>query len=142
MIQNFFFLGGGGGGGVSLSPQRLNILIVGNMGVMICLGQGSLHSLSDSSWRCDKGTWTVEFKSRCRPTPVCLNQLKKTHTLCNQCLFYFVWRKCHDLIKQCFWKTKKVPLSLKISTLIEDWDIAIEILSQNQSLHLKPPPTH
>ena len=43
-----FFLGGGGGGG-SLSPPRLNIFTVGNMGVMICLGQGDLRSLSASS---------------------------------------------------------------------------------------------
>ena len=40
----FFFLGGG-----SLSPPRLNIFTVGNMGVMICLGQGGLPSLSASS---------------------------------------------------------------------------------------------
>ena len=40
----FFFLGGD-----SLSPPRLNIFTVGNMGVMICLGQGGLHSLSASS---------------------------------------------------------------------------------------------
>ena len=44
--------------------------------------------------------------------------------------------------KTMFLENKKVPLSLKISILIEDWDIAIELLSQNQSLHLKPPPTH
>ena len=47
----FFFLGGGGG---SLSPPMLNIFTVGNMGVMICLGQGGLRSLSASSrlpWR-------------------------------------------------------------------------------------------
>ena len=60
MIQTFFFFffffffwggGGGGGGGGSLSPPRLNIFTVGNMGVMICLGQGGLHSLSASSSR-------------------------------------------------------------------------------------------
>ena len=49
-----FFLGGGGkgggGGGGSLSPLRLNIFTVGNMGVMICLGQGGLRSLSASSY--------------------------------------------------------------------------------------------
>ena len=39
-----FFLGG------SLSPPRLNIFTVGNMGVMICLGQGGLRSLSASSY--------------------------------------------------------------------------------------------
>ena len=33
----------------SLSPPRLNIFIVGNMGVMICLSQGGLRSLSASS---------------------------------------------------------------------------------------------
>ena len=41
----FFFLGGVG----SLSQPRLNIFTVGNMGVMICLGQGGLRSLSASS---------------------------------------------------------------------------------------------
>ena len=50
----FFFFGGGvGGWGVwagSLSPQRLNIFTVGNMGVMICLDQGGLRSLSASSF--------------------------------------------------------------------------------------------
>ena len=43
-----FFCEEGGGGG-SLSPPRLNIFIVGNMGVMICLGQGGLRCLSASS---------------------------------------------------------------------------------------------
>ena len=38
----FFFFWGGG-------VPRLNIFTVGNMGVMICLGQGGLRSLSDSS---------------------------------------------------------------------------------------------
>ena len=33
----------------SLSPPRLNIFTVGNMGVVICLGQGGLRSLSASS---------------------------------------------------------------------------------------------
>ena len=36
-------------GGGSLSPPRLNIFIVGNIGVVICLGQGGLRSLSASS---------------------------------------------------------------------------------------------
>ena len=49
-----FFLifsgGGGEGGGCSLSPPRLNIFTVGNMRVMICLGQGGLRSLSASSF--------------------------------------------------------------------------------------------
>ena len=53
MIQTFFWGvgggGGGGGGGASLSPPRLNIFTVANMGVMICLGQGGLRSLSASS---------------------------------------------------------------------------------------------
>ena len=40
------FLGGRGG---SLSPPRFNMFTVGNMGVMICLGQGGLRSLSASS---------------------------------------------------------------------------------------------
>ena len=38
---NLFFWGGGEGG--SVSPPRLNIFTVGNMGVMICLGQGGLR---------------------------------------------------------------------------------------------------
>ena len=48
----FFFLGAGvgeGWGGGSLSPPRLNISTVGNMGVMICLGQRGLCSLSAPS---------------------------------------------------------------------------------------------
>ena len=40
----FFFRGVG-----SLSQPRLNIFTVDNMGVMICLGQGGLRSLSASS---------------------------------------------------------------------------------------------
>ena len=47
----FFFFGGGGGeGGGSLSPPKLNIFAVCNMGVMICLCQGGLRSLSASSY--------------------------------------------------------------------------------------------
>ena len=42
----FFFFRGVG----SLSQPRLNIFTVGNMRVMICLGQGGLHSLSASSF--------------------------------------------------------------------------------------------
>ena len=42
-----FFWGGEG----SLSPPRLNIFTVGNMGVMIYLSQGGLRSLSASSWK-------------------------------------------------------------------------------------------
>ena len=42
----FFFFRGG----CSLSQPRLNIFTVDNMGVMICLGQGGLHSLSASSF--------------------------------------------------------------------------------------------
>ena len=34
----------------SLSQPRLNIFTVGNMRVMICLGQGGLHSLSASTF--------------------------------------------------------------------------------------------
>ena len=40
-----FFLGG------SLSPPRPNIFAVGNMEVMICLGQGGLRTLSASSYQ-------------------------------------------------------------------------------------------
>ena len=39
----------GGGGGSSLSQPRLNILTVGNVRVMICLGEGGLCSLSASN---------------------------------------------------------------------------------------------
>ena len=47
----FFFFGGGGERGLgSLSQPRLNIFTVDNMGVMICLGQGGLRSLSASSF--------------------------------------------------------------------------------------------
>ena len=52
MIQTFFFFfwgGGGWGGGGILSPPRFNIFTVGNMRVIICLGQGGLRSLSVSS---------------------------------------------------------------------------------------------
>ena len=42
---SFFFRGVG-----SLSQPRLNIFTVGNMRVMICLGQGGLRSLSASSY--------------------------------------------------------------------------------------------
>ena len=42
----FFFFSGVG----SLSQPRLNIFTVGNMRVMICLGQGGLRSLSASSY--------------------------------------------------------------------------------------------
>ena len=37
----------------SLSQPRLNIFTVGNMRVMICLGQGGLRSLSPSSSQYD-----------------------------------------------------------------------------------------
>ena len=47
MIQNFFKIFFRGLG--SLSQSRLNIFTVDNMGVMICLGQGGLRSLSASS---------------------------------------------------------------------------------------------
>ena len=44
----FFFFRGVG----SLSQPGLNIFTVDNMGVMICLGQGGLRSLSASSLKC------------------------------------------------------------------------------------------
>ena len=50
------FLGGGGGGRGSLSQPRLNIFTVGNLRVMICLGQGGLRSLSASSLVCYVGS--------------------------------------------------------------------------------------
>ena len=45
--EPFFFLFRGVG---SLSQPKLNIFTVGNMRVMICLGQGGLRSLSASSY--------------------------------------------------------------------------------------------
>ena len=39
----------------SLSQPRLNIFTVGNMRIMICLGQGGLRSLSASSYLLGKG---------------------------------------------------------------------------------------
>ena len=47
--KTFFFFGGGGEEERSPSPTRLNIFTVGNMGVMICLGQRGLRSLTASS---------------------------------------------------------------------------------------------
>ena len=62
----FSFLGGRWGGGGSLSPPRLNIFTVGNMGVMVCLGQGGLHTLSASSFRAmeEQFMWGNERKNR------------------------------------------------------------------------------
>ena len=48
LVFFFFFRGVG-----SLSQPRLNIFTVGNMRVMICLGQGGLRSLSASSFILD-----------------------------------------------------------------------------------------
>ena len=45
----FFFFFGGGGGGVVFHHQGSTFLQWVNMGVMICLGQGGLRSLSASS---------------------------------------------------------------------------------------------
>ena len=45
----FWFLGGFFRGVGSLSQPMLNIFTVDNMGVMICLGQRGLRSLSASS---------------------------------------------------------------------------------------------
>ena len=42
--------------GSSLSPPRLNMFTMGNMGVMICLSQGGLRSLSASSYKCNDPT--------------------------------------------------------------------------------------
>ena len=49
VMVHFFFVWGGGRGGDSLSPPSLNNCTVGNMRVMICLGQGGLRSLSATS---------------------------------------------------------------------------------------------
>ena len=48
-----FWVGGWVG---SLSPPRLNIFTVGNVGVMICHGQGGFRSLSASSLFCNQFT--------------------------------------------------------------------------------------
>ena len=48
----------------SLSQPRLNIFTVGNMRVMICLGQGGLRSLSASSCVCCSVTDTRRSKSQ------------------------------------------------------------------------------
>ena len=47
----FFFFGERRGGRFSLSPPRFNIFTAGNVGVMICLGQGGLRSLNASSYK-------------------------------------------------------------------------------------------
>ena len=52
----FFFFRGVG----SLSQPRLNIFTVGNMRVMICLGQGGLRSLSASSFHRIFGWWKCQ----------------------------------------------------------------------------------
>ena len=48
--EPFFFFFNFFRGVGSLSQPRLNIFTVRNMGVMICLGQGGLRSLSASSF--------------------------------------------------------------------------------------------
>ena len=48
----------------SLSQPRLNIFTVGNMRVMICLGEGGLHSLSASSLIYD-GRALYDFMQLC-----------------------------------------------------------------------------
>ena len=59
----FFGVGGVGGGRGSLSPPRLNIFTVGNMGVMICLSQGGLRSLSASSSNCGREIVAINANS-------------------------------------------------------------------------------
>ena len=145
MIQNFFkkyyyhfwgvVEGRGGGGGGSLAPPRLNVFTVGNMGVMICLGQEGLHSLSASSWRCDEGT--IEHE------PLNSNLHVGLHLFVWITYIYVVsWRKKPSYFMQsalvlfCLkkvWsynsfsgKHKKVPLLLTISIRKEDRDFDLE----------------
>ena len=67
-LCSFFLLGG------SLLPPRLNIFTVGNMGVLICLGQGGLHSLSASSYILD--TLIIIVSNR-----KCAIDLSNSHTI-------------------------------------------------------------
>ena len=90
----FFFFRGVG----SLSQPRLNIFTVDNMGVMICLGQGGLRSLSASSFFlpsvCHTTTCTVSFCFICPTTstiasfyPLFVMQLHvgPTVSFCHRC---------------------------------------------------------
>ena len=138
------------GAGGSLSIPRLNIFTVGNMGVMICLGQGGLHSLSASSWRCDEGTIGHE--------PLHSNLHVGLHLFVWITYIYVAsWKKSYFMqsvlvlfcLKKMPWshnsfsgKQRKVQVLLTINIRKEDWDFDLEVLSQNQSSHLKPPPTH
>ena len=60
--DNFSFFSFFRGRGGSLSPPRLNIFRVGNMGVMICLSQGGLRSLSASSYILLSSHWHQPWK--------------------------------------------------------------------------------
>ena len=57
----------------SFSQPRLNIFTVGNMRVMICLGQGGLRSLSaSSSFKNSVESLNVPFGSRSFQLSICL----------------------------------------------------------------------
>ena len=84
----FFFFRGVG----SLSQPRLNIFTVGNMRVMICLGQGGLRSLSTSSW---SFIWSISFIKITQ----CLYSWVHVMVLCHISCIIFIslfkkWWKC------------------------------------------------
>ena len=148
MIQNFFLLlyywGWRVGGGFSLSPPRLNIFTVANMGVIICLGQGGLRSLSASSWRC--GEVTIGHEPLNSNLHVGLHLFvwityiyvvswkKNPHMLCNHCLC-FVLRKCHELIT-AFMENKKKKFSYCLQSAYVK---KIEILTLKYCPRTNPP---
>ena len=110
---------------------------------MICLSQGSLHSLSASSWRCDKGTIGHEpLNSNLHVglhlfvwiTYIYVLSWKKPHILCNHCLCYFVWGKCHDLITAFLENKKKFPYCLQSAYVKK-----IEILTLKYCPRTNPP---
>ena len=75
MVQVMILFLGGGGGGRCLSPPRLNIFTVGNMGVMICLGQGGLCSLSASSCKAA----STFFKAKLQTSHIIPQSFVKIH---------------------------------------------------------------
>ena len=83
-------------GGVSLSSPRLNIFTVGNMGVMVCLGQGGLCSLSASSSKvafiqqlrpATPGLWDSSNCMQSLPQPIALASVVAFLASGRLCLF-------------------------------------------------------
>ena len=108
------------------------------MGVMICLGQGGLRSLSASSWRCNKGTIGHE--------PLNLNLHVGLHLFVWITYIYVVsWKEKKNsyfmqsvlvlfCLKKMPWsynsfsgKQKKSPYCLQVSIRKEDWDFDLEV---------------